>query len=153
MNIGIQEAIYDQQSYYLLGFDPEDGTFDRRYHKIKVTVKRPGLRVRTRSGFFGVNDADTVRAEMKTRGDQLLGSILAPFGKHELALQMTPVFFNSTKTGPFVRALFHIDCSKLTFKDGPNGQKQLNLDLAAFAFDEEGATAGKRDRASHQSEL
>ncbi len=141
LNIGIQEAIYDQQSYYLLGFDPEDGTFDRRYHKIKVTVKRPGLRVRTRSGFFGVNDEDTTRPEMKTRGDQLLGSILAPFGKHDLSLQMTPVFFNSAKAGPFVRALFHIDCSKLTFKDGPNGQKQLNLDLAAFAFDEEGATA------------
>jgi len=39
-----------------------------------------------------------------------------------------------------VRALFHIDASKLTFKDGPNGKKLLNLDLAAFAFDEKGAT-------------
>jgi VWFA-related protein len=141
LNIGIQEAIYDQQSYYLLGFDPEDGTFDRRYHKIKVTVNRPGLRVRTRSGFFGVNDSDTARPEPKTRGEQLLGSILAPFGKHELSLRMTPVFFNSGKEGPFVRALFHVDCSKLAFKDGPKGQKLLNLELAAFAFDEDGATA------------
>jgi VWFA-related protein len=141
LNIGIQEAIYDQQSYYLLGFDPEDKTFDRRYHKIKVTVNRPGLRVRTRSGFFGINDAETTRVVPKTRGEQLLGSILAPFGKHELSLRMTPVFFNSGKAGPFVRALFHIDCSKLQFKDAPNGQKQLSLELAAFAFDEEGATA------------
>jgi hypothetical protein len=62
-------------------------------------------------------------------------------GARDLSLRMTPYFFNSSKEGPIVRALFHIDCSKLTFKDGPDGQKRLNLDLAAFAFDEEGITA------------
>jgi hypothetical protein len=54
---------------------------------------------------------------------------------------MTPYFYNSTKSGPLVRALFHIDCSNLTFKGGPDGKKHLDFDLAAFAFDEEGATA------------
>jgi hypothetical protein len=62
-------------------------------------------------------------------------------GARDLSLKMTPYFFNSTREGPLVRALFHIDCSKLTFKDGPDGRKHLNLDLAAFAFDEEGITA------------
>jgi VWFA-related protein len=147
LNIGIEEALYDQRSYYLLGFDPEDEKFDHRRHSIKVKVNRPGLRVRTRSGFFGVSDSEPENAEPatpktpKTRGQQILSALLAPMGARDLSLRMTPYFFNSSKEGPIVRALFHIDCSKLTFKDGPDGQKRLNLDLAAFAFDEEGITA------------
>ena len=70
----------------------------------------------------------------------LLAALLSPLGKRDLSLRMTPYFFNASREGPLVRALFHIDCSKLTFKDGPNGKKVLNLDLAAFAFDEKGAT-------------
>jgi VWFA-related protein len=144
LNIGIEEALYDQQSYYLLGFDPDSEKFDRRRHSIKVKVNRPGLTVRTRSGFFGVSDSEpdnSPPAPPKTRGQQILSALIAPMGARDLSLRMTPYFFNSSKEGPIVRALFHIDCSKLTFKDGPDGQKRLNLDLAAFAFDEEGITA------------
>jgi VWFA-related protein len=147
LNIGVEEALYDQQSYYLLGFDPEDEKFDRRRHSIKVKVNRPGLRVRTRSGFFGVSDGGHENATPaapktpQTRGQQILSALFAPMGARDLSLRMTPYFFNSSKDGPIVRALFHIDCSKLTFKDGPDGQKRLNLDLATFAFDEEGVTA------------
>lgn len=139
LNIGIQEALYDQQSYYILGFDPEDDKFDRKFHKIKLKALRPGLSVRTNGGFFG--EKEVIEPEQpRTRGQQLLAALLSPLGKRELSLRMTPYFFNASKEGPLVRALFHIDCSKLTFKDGPNGKKLLNLDLAAFAFDEKGAT-------------
>jgi hypothetical protein len=147
LNIGVEEALYDQHSYYLLGFDPEDEKFDQRRHSIKVKVNGAGLRVRTRSGFFGVSDGEGENAmpaapkTPKTRGQQIFSALLTPVGARDLSLRMTPYFFNSSKEGPIVRALFHIDCSKLTFKDGPDGQKRLNLDLAAFAFDEEGVTA------------
>jgi VWFA-related protein len=157
LNIGIDEALYDQQSYYLLGFDPEDEKFDQRRHSIKVKVNRPDLRVRSRSGFFGVSDNDRGNATIATsnappnapnaRGQQILSALIAPMGARDLSLRMTPYFFNSSKNGPIVRALFHIDCSNLTFKDGPDGQKRLDLDLAAFAFDEEGITA---DLAAHR---
>src|SRR5262245_63474057 len=106
-----------------------------------VKVNRSGLTVRTRSGFFGVSDSEpdnSPPAPPKTRGQQILFALIAPMGARDLSLRMTPYFFNSSKEGPIVRALFHIDCSKLTFKDGPDGQKRLNLELAAFAFDVEG---------------
>lgn len=139
LNIGIQEALYDQQSYYLLGFDPDDETFDRKFHKLKVKVKRPGLTVRARAGFFGV--AEEKPKEPETRGEQLLSGLLDPLGRRDLPIRMTPYFFNSSKTGPIIRTLFHIDCSKLKFQDGEKGEKLLKLDLAAFAFDETGAAA------------
>src|SRR5262249_3375252 len=126
---------------------------DRRRHSIKVEVNRPGLKVRTRAGFFGVSEGareNERREPPKERGQQILAALLAPMGTRDLSLRMTPYFFNSSKEGPLVRALFYIDCSKLTFKDGPDGQKHLNLDLAAFAFDEEGAPA---DLSAHRLAL
>jgi VWFA-related protein len=151
LNIGIEEALYDQQSFYLLGFDPEDEKFDQRRHSIKVKVNRPGLRVRSRSGFLGVSDSqrgngspadpDASPNAPNARGQQILSALFAPMGARALSLHMTPYFFNSSGEGPIVRALFHIDCSNLTFKDGPDGRKRLDLDVAAFAFDEEGIAA------------
>lgn len=136
LNMGIQEALYDQQSYYLIGFDPEDEMFDRKLHKIKVTVKRPGLQVRARQGFYGYDDEP--RDVEKSRGQQIFGAMLSPLGVRDLSLKMTPYYFNSAKEGSLVRALFHIDSSKLTFKDMPDGKKAIKLDLAAFAFDDKG---------------
>ena len=137
LNLGIQEALYDQQSYYLLGFDPDDDKFDRKLHKIKVTVKRPELRVRARQGFYGVSDEEPREVE-KTRGQQIFGALLSPLGVRELNLRMTPYYFNSDKEGSLVRTLFYIDSAKLNFKDAANGKKAINLDLAAFAFDDKG---------------
>jgi hypothetical protein len=137
LNLGIQEALYDQQSYYLIGFDPEDEKFDRQHHKIKVTVKRPGLRVRARQGFYGIND-DEPRELGKSRSQQIFGAMLSPLGVRDLPLKMTPYYFNSAKEGGLVRALMHIESSKLSFKDAAEGKKTIKLDLAAFAFDDKG---------------
>ncbi len=140
LNIGVQEAIYDQQSYYLIGFDPDDAQFDTKFHKISVKVNRPGVTVRTRSGFYGVKEDEQLAAP-KTRGEQLLAGLLSPLGVRDLPLKMTPYFFSPTNGRPLVRTLFHLDASKLNFKDGPNGEKLLKLELATFAFDETGAAA------------
>ena len=48
---------------YLLGemTEPERSTFGGgrpRFHSIEVRVKRPGLKVRSRKGFFGVSDEE-----------------------------------------------------------------------------------------------
>jgi len=55
-------VLNDQESYYLIGFIPEEATFKREkargFHDLKVKVNRPGVRVRTRSGFFGVTDEE-----------------------------------------------------------------------------------------------
>ena len=62
----------------------------------------------------------------------------SPLGVRDLSLKMTPYYFNSATEGSLVRALFHMDSSKRTFKDMPDGKKASKLDLAAFAFDDKG---------------
>ena len=51
---GVLRALEDQQGYYLLGYVPDESTFTSgapELHKLTVRVKRPGVRVRSRSGF------------------------------------------------------------------------------------------------------
>jgi len=55
---GFRRVLDDQQGYYLIGYQPEPGTFDTdasgRFRKVKVRVTRKGVKVRTRAGFYGV---------------------------------------------------------------------------------------------------
>lgn len=154
LNLGIRRALDDGRSYYLLGFDPEDEKFDRKYHSIKLKVARPGLRVRTRAGFIGVPDRERRQEQQQqlagpaARDRQILGALFSPFGARDLSLQMTSYFFNAEKEGSFVRSLFHIDPDRLTFKDDPQrpGIKTLSLEIVSFSFNEAGAIVDQHGR-------
>lgn len=63
---GLLRIAEDQRSYYLIGFEPPKSVFARswlktKFQKIKLTVDRPDVRVRTRAGFYGVTDAEVLK--------------------------------------------------------------------------------------------
>ncbi|MFN7947715.1 MAG: VWA domain-containing protein [Blastocatellia bacterium] len=139
LNFAVQRVMKDNQSYYLLGFDPDNEQWNGRFHTIKVKLKRPGLQVRTRAGYFGIPETEARERPPQTRERQILGALFSPFGARDIQVQMTSSFFNSAQDGSFIRSLLHIDPSGLTFRDGPDGKKVATFDLAAFTFDERGA--------------
>jgi len=58
---GAHRILSDLSGYYLIGYQPGELTFDADgvdFHDIEVRVKRKGVRVRTRRGFFGVADEE-----------------------------------------------------------------------------------------------
>ncbi len=48
----VDQIVIDNGSFYTLGFYPDPIVRDGKYHDIKVTVKRPGLRVRARDRYL-----------------------------------------------------------------------------------------------------
>ncbi|MGH9843608.1 MAG: VWA domain-containing protein [Blastocatellia bacterium] len=156
LNLGIQRALKDQRSYYLIGFDPDDEKFDQRYHSIKLKVARPGLQVRTRAGFIGRPDTGARPEPPRTRDAQILSALFSPFGARDLSMQMTSFFFNTPnpnrklkndpETISFVRSLFNIDMSKLTYKDEPDGKKSVRLAIINFTFNENGVVIEQHGR-------
>ena len=50
---GLGRIVLDNSRYYLLGFRSDPAGWSRRFVKIDVRVKRPGLTVRARRGCFG----------------------------------------------------------------------------------------------------
>jgi VWFA-related protein len=58
---GLARIVNDLSGYYLIGYVPDQATFASRpgpprFHAVKVEVKRRGLKVRSRKGFYGVTD-------------------------------------------------------------------------------------------------
>ena len=46
------QIVADASAYYLLGYSPAREPADGRFHRIDVSVRRPGVRVRARSGYW-----------------------------------------------------------------------------------------------------
>lgn len=131
--------ILDDQSYYLVGYEPDTDTFDpktRRFNKLDVRVTRPGTRVRYRSGFFGVSD-ENVRKPAETGNQKLLTALTSPFAVNDIPLRLNALFGSSAQ-GPFVRSLLHISAKDLTFTDEPNGGKKAVFDVIAVGFGNNG---------------
>jgi len=59
------DLIAENGTYYLLGFYPDPPVSDGKFHEIKVTVNRPGTRVRARLGYLA--PAPVTRPSTATR--------------------------------------------------------------------------------------
>lgn len=145
---GIRQVL-DQKGYYLIGYRPEKSTFSaagrRNFHRLEVRVKRSGLSVRTRSGFYGVN-AEEAQPVNRTPQQQLLAALISPFATGALDLRLTSVFLNDATYGSFVRSLIHVSGNSLTFTEEPDGTHKTTVDVAAVTFDDEGVAVDQRFR-------
>jgi len=56
---GFDRVESDQKNYYLLGYTPINENFDGHFRAIEVKVKRPGVTVAARKGYFAVRDPGT----------------------------------------------------------------------------------------------
>lgn len=136
-DFGLKRFAQDQDGYYLLGYRPATETFNRRFHTIKVRVKRPGLTVRTRSGFYGMSDEEALPIQ-NTTGDQIAQALMSPFGASGIEVYMTAVFANLQTTGSLIRSLIHFPAGTLTFTDAPNAEHKASLNLSCVVFGDNG---------------
>lgn len=137
---GVRRALEDQRGYYLIGYRPDEGTFDpstgrMRYHKLTLNVTRPGLKVRTRRGFFGFEGKSVTPGNMpRTRAQQLRAALVSPFPAGGVSLRLTSFFGNDRKEGSFIRSLIHVEGRDLTFRQQPDGTYKSVIDVVALTF-------------------
>src|SRR4029078_2283908 len=121
---GIGRVLDDQKGYYLLGYIPEQSTFKvlqgrRKFHNISVKVKRAGLRGRSRSGFYGVED-DEKRPVASTPAQQILAALTSPFASGGISVKLTSLFGHEDATGSFMRSILHIDARDISLSEEPD---------------------------------
>jgi VWFA-related protein len=63
---GLAQIVRDSSAYYLLGYTPAVLNNDGKFHAITVRVKRPGVDVRARKGYWAPTAADERRAANPT---------------------------------------------------------------------------------------
>ncbi len=59
---GMKQIIRDSSAYYLVGYNSTPAPTDGKFHEIKVRVKRPGVQVRARKGYWAYTAEDVKRA-------------------------------------------------------------------------------------------
>jgi VWFA-related protein len=135
--------ILDDQSYYLIGYEPDSDTFDaktRRFNKLDVKVKNKDVSVRYRSGFFNVAERTVVKTTVnQTPAQQIQNALSSPFAVNDISLRLNALFGNDIQQGSFVRPLLHISAQDLKFTDEADGSKKAIFDVLAVIFGDNGA--------------
>ncbi len=134
----LRETLASQNGYYIVSYQPDSDTFDaneRRFNKLTVKVKRPGVNVTYRSGFFNV--AEENRQSKPTPEETLLQKIFSPYKSTDVNLQMTSIFAAGDQAST-VRSFVNIGANSLKFTDGADGYKTAKFDIIAVNFSEEG---------------
>lgn len=66
LGVAMRQIVRDASAYYLIGYTTTAPT-DGKFHEIRVRVKRPGVQVRARRGFWAYTNEDVRRAEAGPR--------------------------------------------------------------------------------------
>jgi VWFA-related protein len=149
---GIRRVLEDQKGYYLIGYRPDNSTFDpktgrRTFHKLSLKITRPGkFNVRMRNGFLGYTDEDRRAPARRTLAQQLLDALTSPFGSTGVHLQLTSLFSNDPKAGSIMRSMLHIDVRDLTCTAEANGMRKCVFDVLAMTFGDNGVPVDQNGR-------
>ena len=137
----LARALEDQRGYYLIGYVPDRVTFSRptpRFHSLSVRVTRPGLRVRSRRGFFGRPDE---ARQSPTAANRMVSAVTSPFSAGDIRLRLTSLFAQIEKVGPVMQSYMHVDGRDLQFAEEPDGTRSAQIELLAVTFGENGEVA------------
>ncbi|HKR14548.1 MAG TPA: VWA domain-containing protein [Pyrinomonadaceae bacterium] len=128
------QSILDEQSgYYLIGYRPTEETFNRKFHRITAKVKRSGMSLRTRYGFYGYSEEDDIkRPQPKTNL-----ALMSPFGAQDITVDFTSFFANSKTTGSVIRSFLYLEAKELTFVK-VNDKHEANIELHGVIFGDNG---------------
>ncbi len=138
---GIGQAHEVVKGYYLLSYIPPADTFEpdkrRKYHRIKIKVKRRFSQVHSRDGFYGeALPADDVRPVQNK--SPLREAIFSPFLCDDLTVRLASGYANKPDTGYFLRSWMHLDAKDLTFIDEQDGGSAVSLEIATITTDSYG---------------
>jgi len=146
LSAGVQKVLEDQ-SYYLVAYQPDDGTFDaekRKFNKIEVKVLRKGLSVRHRSGFFVGEGEKRIVVDLNYP-TKIMRALTSPFAMNGVNVKLNALFGYSQKSGYFIHSFLHIDAADLVFKKQPNGDYKANFDILGITYGDNGVPVDKNN--------
>lgn len=146
LSAGVQKVLEDQ-SYYLVAYQPDGETFDaekRKFNRINVKVRRSGLKVRHRSGFFVGEEEKRLVVDLNYP-TKIMRALTSPFAMNGISVRLNALFGYSQRQGLFVHSFLHIDAKDFVFKKLANGDYQANFDILAISYGDNGVPVEKNN--------
>jgi hypothetical protein len=146
---GLGRILRDNDTYYLLAYEPANTARDGRFRKIQVRLRgRPELRVRTRSGYFAPDDrkagaGDQAAADPAARREreiaQALGSL---FPLADIPLRVAVDFISLPPQGSQAVIKIHADLRNVPF-ERRDDRYRAALEIAGAVYDDTGNLVGE----------
>lgn len=90
---GIDAIIEENSSYYLLGYQSSDTREDGKYRRIEVVVNRPGMTVRTRTGYLAEKAESAAKRKAQLEAEPIGAALAGVLPKGDLPMRLTAVPF------------------------------------------------------------
>jgi VWFA-related protein len=147
IKVGVERAFQDDLAAYTIGYYPDNKKYDGKYRQIKVKVKRDGLEVQSRRGYYAIDPTQTKgynpQAEVVSALGEAVPSTLIAF-----SAQVKPPSDNSAKDK--IGVTFLVDANTLSAEDA-NGGKHLNVAMYATLYSPAGKVLANRSQKVDQA--
>jgi VWFA-related protein len=127
--------VTDRSSYYLLAYKPSE-SFDGKFHRLQVKVKRPGAKVYTRVGYVATPDERP--AGPPTKEQQVARAAMSPLAKRDVDLSAAFQYRFLPENRAAVDVDLLVDANTLGFTQGPDGKQHASLDVVGFVVNQVG---------------
>ena len=138
----IGRVLNDSNGYYLLGFAPPEEAFERyetgkpKFHRITIKLHKPGLHVRSRSGFFG--ESDSAGIAPAAQESEPMAALASPFRSEGVGVDVKCSFLKAGRNLPSIRASMIVRAQDLTL-EGPAYNRSAIIHLLIRAYGVNGA--------------
>lgn len=130
IKFGVERAFEDESASYSLGYYPENKKYDGKYRSIKVKVKKDGVEVQNRRGYYAI-DLTQSKGYNPQREVAAASADVVPSTMVTFMAQVKPPSANS---GPGkIGVTFLVDGNTLSAEDTPTG-KRLNFGYYATIY-------------------
>ncbi|PYR87846.1 MAG: hypothetical protein DMF84_30490 [Acidobacteria bacterium] len=126
---GFERIENDLRNYYLLGYTPANDAYDGRFRTIDVKVKRPGVTVAARKGYFAVRDPGG--APINAWEAPALGALEQKPVPNAFPVRAAAMLFPERDRPGLVPVVVDLSTAPLTFQPAPDG-KTYTSDFAVL---------------------
>jgi VWFA-related protein len=155
---GLRRMLEDNDSYYLMAYEPSNTKRDGRFRRI--TVRLPGRRnltVRTRKGYLAPDDrklaarpgssvpARSAGAAAAARDaldeGEARAALATPLRANDIPVRLAADYLQIPPAGPQAIIRAHVDLGQLRWEEA-DGRRRASVELAAGVYDADGKLVG-----------
>jgi len=141
IKVGVERAFEDTAAAYTLGYYPENKKYDGKYRQIKVKVKRDGVDIQNRQGYFAIDPTQIKGYNPDQEVASALGDAV-PSTLVAFSARVQPSAANNAAKGK-VGVDFLVDASTVSAEDASGGKK-LNVVFYAAVYSPGGKMLANR---------
>lgn len=123
----VQQAVSDARTSYQLGYYPPEKSWDDKFHKLRITCTRKGVKIQVKSGYYAWREPPGAKSE------QAIESLIpTTFDAAEIGLRAT--LSAAPAGGPGMHLDAHIDAQDVVLvRDGERYSGQLRIAMVGYA--------------------